>query len=282
MGALYLERGRMSDAAREFQAASRIAPERPALLLFRGLAHKAANEPLEAVEAFRRAWELDPDDPVKAYLVAGHALRDNLNEKATKPLATLSAAVRRIAAQEAGQRPLRSSTYRSFRMRPPGPPLFGPAAYQQGYMIERSAYLDAVTALRSAASTDRLVTATTIPAHDARCGRLARRTNRRGHERLCRRDRGLTAGIRGASHDWRDVLGDGRGKRERRAPRERNPVEPRRERARVTLARVFAEAGQPARAQQTPEDRLSVALVGARTFSAWDAVAFLAVAIRRR
>jgi predicted Zn-dependent protease len=100
MGGLYLERGRLGDALREFQAASRIDPQRPALHLFQALVHEAANAPSEAAQAFRRAWELESDDPIKAYLVAERQLRANQTDEALKPIAVLTATAGLIATQK--------------------------------------------------------------------------------------------------------------------------------------------------------------------------------------
>lgn len=252
LGAWYLERGRMSEAAREFQAASRIAPERPALYLFQGIAHDAANEPLEALQAFRRAWELDPDDPVKAYLVAELALRDNRAEDATKPLATLSAAVRRIAAQQGPPKVAPFIDVSLVQDEAANAPLFGPAAYQEGYaLLGRSAYLDAVSALRSAASTDRLVTAVSSPrmtqgAAALRDGRIAEATSEFAAE--------IAAEPKGSeAYRMLGVTYWAAGEYEKSIEHLENAIRsnPDDERARVTLARVFAEAGQPARAEQT-------------------------------
>ncbi|HEX5108677.1 MAG TPA: tetratricopeptide repeat protein, partial [Vicinamibacterales bacterium] len=252
LAAWYLERGRMSEAAREFEAAIRIAPERPALHLFQGLAHQAANEPAEAARALHRAWELDPDDPVKAYLAAEQAFKNNRAEDATKPLAVLSAAVRRIAAQ---QRPPGAAPFIEIALvqdEASSTPLFGPAAYQQGYAsLERSSHLDAVTALRSAASTDPLVT----PAPSARMtrgaaalrdGRIADAASEFAAE--------IAAEPKGSeAHRMLGVTSWAMGEYEKSIEylEHATRLNPDDERVRLTLARVFAEAGQPARAEQT-------------------------------
>jgi tetratricopeptide (TPR) repeat protein len=259
MGALYLERGRLGDALREFQAASRIAPERPALHLFQGLAHDAANQAREATDAYRRAWELDPDDPVKAYLAAEHFLRDGRTEDATKPVATLSAAVRLITAQE---RPPKGAPFIQLSLvqdEASPTPLFGPAAYQQGYaFIGKAAYPDALMALRSAASGDRLVTSAPSPrmtqgAAALRDGRPAEATSHFAAEMTAQPQSSEAHRLSGVAY-WATAEYDKSIGHLEDAIRLNTGDE----RARVTLARVLAEAGHPSRAEQTLVDAIRV------------------------
>lgn len=164
MGALYLERGRLSDALREFQAASRIAPQRPALHLLQALVYEAANEPASALQAFRRGWELEPDDPVKAYLVADRQLQANQTDEALQPMATLTAAAGLVAAQKYPARDAPFIRASLVQDEASSTPLFAAAAYQKGYaLIEQSEYGDAVTALRSAIAADPLIAGEPTP-----------------------------------------------------------------------------------------------------------------------
>jgi tetratricopeptide (TPR) repeat protein len=251
MGALYLERGRPSDALRSFQAASRIAPDRPALHLFQALAHDAANEPLDAALAFRRAWELDPKDPIKAYWVARYFLRDNRTEDATQSLATLTAAVRAIAAQERSPTAVPFIHVSLFQDEASSTPLFGPAIYQQGFaLIERSAYVDALAALRSAAAVDPLIAAAPSPrmsqgAAALRDGRIADATSHFAAEIAARPEASEAHRMIGVAY-WATAEYEKSIEHLERAIR-LNPAD---ERARITLARVFAEAGLPARAEE--------------------------------
>jgi tetratricopeptide (TPR) repeat protein len=73
LGAVHLERGRVEEAAHEFEEASRHAPGRGDIHLFRALAYRAAGRMSAAADAERRSWTIDPDDPIKAYLLLGHA-----------------------------------------------------------------------------------------------------------------------------------------------------------------------------------------------------------------
>ena len=76
LGSAYLERGRFADAVTEFEAASRLAPQRASLHLSRGFALEAMGSPDRAAAAFRQAWTLDPDDPVTAYLAVARSAID--------------------------------------------------------------------------------------------------------------------------------------------------------------------------------------------------------------
>ena len=60
LASLYLERGRMSDAAREFDEDISIDPRRAAFHRLKGLVLQAASRHAEAADAFRAAWLLDP------------------------------------------------------------------------------------------------------------------------------------------------------------------------------------------------------------------------------
>jgi tetratricopeptide (TPR) repeat protein len=255
MGALYLERGRLRDALREFQAASRLAPERAALHVFQGLAHEAADERQEAIQAFRRAWELDPGDPVKAYRVARQALQDDRTAEAAQPLATLAAAVRGIVEQG---RPPQLQPFLQVSLvqdEASSTPLFAPALYQQGYaLIERGAYADALTALRSAAGADPLIAAAqsermTQGAEALRDGRIA---DAAGHfaAEIAARPQGSEAHRMMGMTSWAAADYEKSIEHFENAIR-LNPAD---ERARLTLAGVFAEAGQPARAEQALVD----------------------------
>lgn len=65
MGMFYLARGRLDDAAREFDASVARSPE-PLCHLFRGLAHQAAGRPADALRAYASASTIDPADPIAA------------------------------------------------------------------------------------------------------------------------------------------------------------------------------------------------------------------------
>lgn len=157
MGAFYLERGRLSDALREFQAAANLAPRNPAFDVFQGLVHDAADNPAEAIEALRRAWDMERDDPVKSYLLAERQLHAGHPDAARQPMATLATAAALVATKK--YQPRRTPFVRSSLLQDEASntPLFAPALYQRAYaLIGQAAYADALTALRAAVDEDPL------------------------------------------------------------------------------------------------------------------------------
>jgi tetratricopeptide (TPR) repeat protein len=98
LGAVHLERGRVEEALREFEAASQLAPERGDIHLFRALAYRAAGRMPAAADAERRSWAIDPDDPIKSYLVLRHAGAAATEMERARALRRLAAAItKRVA-----------------------------------------------------------------------------------------------------------------------------------------------------------------------------------------
>ena len=67
LASLYVERGRLTDAVREFDEDIRIDPRRAAFHRLKGLVLQAASRHAEAADAFHAAWLLDSVDPQNAY-----------------------------------------------------------------------------------------------------------------------------------------------------------------------------------------------------------------------
>jgi tetratricopeptide (TPR) repeat protein len=65
-----LTEGRPADALEAVEAAIRLAPDRGWLHMLRGVLLDAAGRDEDALASFERAWALDPDDLVNAYLLA--------------------------------------------------------------------------------------------------------------------------------------------------------------------------------------------------------------------
>ena len=67
LGAAYLERGRVDDALKQFDAASSLDPQFADVYVLRGLALGSANRQAEAVAAYGAAWQRQPDNMANAY-----------------------------------------------------------------------------------------------------------------------------------------------------------------------------------------------------------------------
>ena len=181
LGSLYVERGRFADAVAEFDAASRLAPERPSLHLARAFALDAEGRPgsPDSASAFRQAWGLDPDNPVTAYLAIARAAIDGAALARARD--TLLRAVEGVI--------------RGARSRPPvpfphpallSPTRFPPARYAEGFARAARGQLDeAVAALRKAAESDPLIV---DPASQTDAFRQAADSLRRGAGQLSLRD----------------------------------------------------------------------------------------------
>ena len=193
LGSMYVERGRFDDAITQFDAASRLAPQRSALHLSRAFALDASGSPDRAVAAFRQAWTLDPDNPVTAYLAFARSAIDGADLARARD--TLLRAVQ--------------SAIRGVRSRPPLPfphpalsinessgalvslTLFPLARYADGFAHAMRGQLDeAVARLREAAGSDPLIV---DPASDTGGLQQAADSLRRGslydRGRLCKGER---------------------------------------------------------------------------------------------
>ena len=81
LGVTYVERGRIVDALREFEAALARRPTASDVQVLRALTLEAVGRSDEAGQAFRAAWNLDPQNPVKAYHVAQRPASGNAKER---------------------------------------------------------------------------------------------------------------------------------------------------------------------------------------------------------
>jgi tetratricopeptide (TPR) repeat protein len=67
LGAAYLERGRLDDALKQFDAAVSLDPQFADVHVLRGLALESANRRADAATAYRAAWQRQPDNLASAY-----------------------------------------------------------------------------------------------------------------------------------------------------------------------------------------------------------------------
>ncbi len=158
---LYVERGRYADAIREIDAAIAADGTRSSLHAFRGLVLEAVGRQADAVAAFRRAWELDRDDPVSAYLVASRRAPQTAADEAIPQTAPLLTALdRRLAAVPSDRQIPLFQELALLPDRAAVTPVFSPALYAEGLtlVVERR-YAEAIASLRRAVARDPLVTA---------------------------------------------------------------------------------------------------------------------------
>lgn len=67
LGAAYLERGRLDEALKQFDAASSLDPEFADVFVLSGLALESANRQADATAAYRTAWQRQPGNIASAY-----------------------------------------------------------------------------------------------------------------------------------------------------------------------------------------------------------------------
>jgi tetratricopeptide (TPR) repeat protein len=155
LGSLYLERGRLADAASEFEAASRFAPQRSSLPFWRALALDANGNVDLATAAFRQAWMLDPDNPMTAYLAIARSAIDGADlTRARDTLLRTVQSVLRGGRSQASPFPSAAVSITESG----GVPLFPLAHYADGFARAMRGELgEAVASLRQGAASDPLI-----------------------------------------------------------------------------------------------------------------------------
>jgi tetratricopeptide (TPR) repeat protein len=259
LAGMYVERGRPGDALRELDAAGRLDPRRADLHLLRGFVLDASGRPQEAAEAFRSAWHLDSNDPVKAYYALPHARSSG--EGATRDaLATLRSAYRRLLGDSKRGKAAPFVRIEPLRDGASGP-IVPQAAYVPAYaLIARGEYANAIMAFRQALSSDPLFADPAVRSDTLRQGIAALRENRVADARS--RLEAAVAETPESSEAHR-VLGlvyrvaarDDASIGHLEAAIRANPLN---ERARVALARVRLDTGRPSEAAQLLRDALEV------------------------
>jgi len=260
LGKMYVERGRLADALRELDAATRLDPRRADLYTLRGLVLDALARSAEAAEAFRTAWDLDTGNPIAAYLVFHHAVTTGNTRDAHRARETLSAAYRRLLQDRTRAKASPFLGIGLFRDGAADTPVLPPVAYARGYAhIARGQYDEAIAEFRKAAATDPLAadpaarSASIVRAVAAlRQGRLAEaRALFEGSTALhesseAHRMLGLTY--------WADAQYEKSIEQLEIASRA-NPLD---ERSRVALARVLTWAGRDADAERALQETIHV------------------------
>ena len=254
---LYLEQGRLAEAIGAMTAAAQAEPARAALHLFLGFLHDAAGNAGDASAAFTKAFELDPADPIHAYLAADRRAAGG-GDDALAPLVTAL-----IATQARGTIRTRTPFMRFALIddASAAAPVFAPAAYAEGFaLMAQGRYRDAVTRFRGIAASDPLVADPAGRDEQVRQG-IAALKDRRGEAAITHFQAAVAA--LPASSEAHRVLGigfravgklaDSRAQFEAAVARA-----PGDERARVALGTTYAEAGDLANAERILRETVTV------------------------
>ena len=159
LAGMYVDRGRLADAVRELDAASRLEPQRADLHVLRGLVLDASAKSTEAGEAFRTAWTLDASDLIAAYHVFRHAATTGNTTDMEGARDTLAAAYRRLLQDGARAKASAFVGIELLQGSAAGTPVLSPVAYGQGYVhLAHGEYDEAIAEFRKAAAVDPLVT----------------------------------------------------------------------------------------------------------------------------
>jgi len=151
----FLNEGRPADALEAVGAAIRLEPEGAGLHMLRGVLLGAAGRDADALASFERAWALDPDDLVNAYLLAD-GMSTRPSEPPERQLASLLAAF-----GPAGGASTRRAPFLQVGLIDDSAseaPRFSRAAYADGVAaLANGRYVEAIGLFRAAAAGDPLV-----------------------------------------------------------------------------------------------------------------------------
>src|SRR5688572_13140344 len=159
LASLYMERGRMSDAAREFDEDIRIDPRRAAFHRLKGLVLQEAARQAEAADAFRTAWLIDPDDRQHAYRLIADRSALTTPQEIQRAHDTLANLERGLIRREQARTSALFTNVRGIIDDAGGGMAFVPAAYASGVSLILQGELErGVAELRAAIAGDPLVT----------------------------------------------------------------------------------------------------------------------------
>jgi tetratricopeptide (TPR) repeat protein len=158
LASLYLDRGRLEEALREFEAAIGIDPTRAVFHRYKGIIHQATARPADAADAFRAAWLLDPSDPQNAYRLIVYRSNSTTAPEIEQALATLAQVEGELIR---GERARAAALFRPTQAIDDdvgGAMAFVPPAYARGFsLVQRGEYEEGLSALRAAVASDPLV-----------------------------------------------------------------------------------------------------------------------------
>jgi tetratricopeptide (TPR) repeat protein len=164
-----------SAALRDADAAIAANRNRGSLHVVRGLVLEAMARQQDAVAAFGRAWDLDREDPVSAYLLASRRTSpDDADEIAPQVALLLKVLDRRLASMPAGQHVELLTEIALLPDNAAVTPVFAPALYVDGFtLIEQRRYQEAIAGFRSAIARDPLVISGPGEAHRIQAAKYA-------------------------------------------------------------------------------------------------------------
>jgi protein O-GlcNAc transferase len=175
LGLAYRQRGRLTDALREFDAAAALQPGASDVHVLRGLTLESAGQQDAAVAAFRKALSLDGQNPVKAYYV----LRHGDGSDRDRARAALTAAYRRSLAGTPARRSTPFLTLGAMSDTWSRAPIVGDSITAEGFaLLAAGSYSEAIAALRRAVSR----AGTKSPLSSTDDSPLVRFTRARGYE----------------------------------------------------------------------------------------------------
>jgi tetratricopeptide (TPR) repeat protein len=160
LGGIYLDRGRVADALREFTAASVLDPARADAYTLQGIANSPPfpDNGAAAVLAFQKAAALDPTDVVSAYLLGRKLARAGRSEDAARAWRLVLENQKLRADERTVATAAPFMRFGIVEEKSGVEPFFPPAAYAGGFsLIGRGEYGQAVASFRMAASGDPLV-----------------------------------------------------------------------------------------------------------------------------
>jgi tetratricopeptide (TPR) repeat protein len=168
LGILYLDRGRVADAARELAAAVELDPARADVWFLLGVIEGQRNQPSEAVRALRSSLRLDATKPITSYLLTSQLLKIGELEGATRARQGFLDVRRTTLARPPPARPV-AAPFVQWGLLPAttdAAPRFAPARYAEGFeLVKQGRYKEATTRFEETAATDPLTAdVATVPA----------------------------------------------------------------------------------------------------------------------
>ena len=149
LGTVYLDRYRMEDAVRSFEAAARLDARRADVYQFMAMAYGLANRPAEAVQALTRAADIQPDDAVVRYEIARYAMESGAAPLPSAIFESLQIAAEKQLAQGQAEPPFTRPGL--LRQVAGVAPIFPPAAYVQTFeLLMKGKFEEAIVQCRKA------------------------------------------------------------------------------------------------------------------------------------